>query len=84
MNIFSQIRRYYDKLLKKYQIILSVGLPAEVTLKIFCYGSTQVQGDMYRHMIWIVVYKSQYLYTGVLNYGTVIHMLSLHMYWDMK
>jgi len=35
MNIYNQIRSYYDALLKKYQIIWSLGLPAEVILKIF-------------------------------------------------
>jgi len=34
MNNYNQIKRYYDALLKKYQIIWSVGLPAEVFLKI--------------------------------------------------
>ena len=51
MNIYNQIRRYYDALLKKYKIIWSAGLPAEVTLNIFCHRNTQVQGDMYRHVI---------------------------------
>ena len=84
MNIYNQVRRYYDALLKKYQIIWSAGFSAEVTLNIFCHRSTQVQGDMYRHVIWTVVYKSLYLHTGMLNYGTVKHMSSLHMNSGMK
>ena len=39
---------------------------------------------MYRHVILIVVYKSMYLYVGMLNYGTLKHMSSLHTDWDMK
>ena len=35
MNIYNKIKRYYDALLKKYQIIWSVGLPAEAILNIF-------------------------------------------------
>jgi hypothetical protein len=80
MNIYNQRRRYYDALLKKYQIICSVGVPVEVKLKILCHGNNQVQGDIYTHVIWIAGYKSVYLYTGVLNYGTVQHMSSLLVY----
>jgi len=37
---------------------------------------------MYRQVMLTVVYKSLYLHTGVLNYGTVKHILSLHTYWE--
>jgi len=55
-------------------------IPVEGYSKTSSHVSTQVQGDIYTHMIWTTVYKSVYLYTSVLNYETVRHTSDLVVY----
>jgi len=57
-------------------------------LKTFSHTSIHVQGNIYTHVAWTIVYTSVYLYTGVLNYKTVWHMGLLvygtHTYFNIK
>jgi len=50
MNIYNQIR-YYDALLKKYQIKIVSWSSSRSYAKNVCHRSAQVQGDIYSHMI---------------------------------
>jgi len=60
--------------------------PVEGFSKNFGHATTQVQGDIYTHVFWTIVYTSVYLYTGVLNYETVRHtsILLLNVMFNTK